>query len=98
MEAFVRQRAIAEGGGPSGALVTAPPLDGTGAVAEADGAAAAAGAEAAAVCGGFPGITTTRVPTFTRVKRSVTSSLVRRMQPEDTKVPMVEGWLVPWMR
>ena len=91
MEALVRQRAIAEGGGPSGALVTAPPLDGTDAVAEADGAAAAAGAEAAVIGGAFPGSTTTRVPTFTRVKRSVTSSLVRRMQPEDTKVPMVEG-------
>jgi hypothetical protein len=87
---------MAEGGGPSGALVTAPPLDGAGA--GADGAAGAAEAEAAALGGGFPGCTTTRVPTFTRVKRSVTSSLVRRMQPEDTKVPMVEGWLVPWMR
>ena len=78
--------------------MTAPPLDGTDAGAEADGAGVAAGAEAAAIGGGFPGITITRVPTFTRVKRSVTSSLVRRMQPEDTKVPMVEGWFVPWMR
>jgi hypothetical protein len=32
-----------------------------------------------------------RVPTFTR-------SFVSRMQPEDTNVPMVDGWFVPWMR
>jgi hypothetical protein len=53
---------------------------------------------AATGAGGLPGSTTTRVPTFTRVNTSVTSSLVSRMQPEDTKVPMVDGWLVPWMR
>ena len=64
---------MAEGGGPSGALVTAAPLDGAGAGAEADGAAgaaeaaAAAEAEAAALGGGLPGITTTRVPTLTRL-------------------------------
>ena len=43
-------------------------------------------------------ITITLVPTFTRLARSVTSSLVRRMQPDDTRWPMVEGALVPWMR
>jgi len=26
------------------------------------------------------------------------SSFVSRMQPEDTNVPMVDGWFVPWMR
>jgi hypothetical protein len=25
------------------------------------------------------------------------SSLVSRIQPEETKVPIVDGWLVPWM-
>ena len=45
----------------------------------------------AAVIEGLDGSTTTRVPTFTRVYRSVTSSFVSRMQPEETKVPMVEG-------
>ena len=45
-----------------------------------------------------PGNTTTRVPTFTRVYRSEISSLVRRTQPDDTKVPIVDGWLVPWIR
>ena len=38
-----------------------------------------------------PGSTTTRVPTLTRECRSVMSSLVSRMQPEETKVPMVDG-------
>src|SRR5919197_1135599 len=44
---------MAEGGGPSGALVTAAPLDGAGAGAEADGAAGAA--EAADAAGGHEG-------------------------------------------
>ena len=39
----------------------------------------------------LPGSTTTRVPTLTRECRSVMSSLVSRMQPEETKVPMVDG-------
>ena len=65
LNVLVRQRAMAEGGGPNGALVTAPPL--AGADAEADCAAGAAEAEAAVLGGGFPGSTTTRVPTFTRV-------------------------------
>src|SRR4029077_15074424 len=51
-----------------------------------------------AEAGAEPGNTTTRVPTVTRLNRSSTSSLVSRMQPDDTKVPMVDGWLVPWMR
>src|SRR5713226_10646370 len=41
------------------------------------------------------GSTTTLVPTSTRLNRSATSSLVRRMQPEETNFPMVEGSLVP---
>src|SRR4029077_5813310 len=48
--------------------------------------------------GAFFGSTTTLVPTSTRLKRSLTSSLVMRMQPEDTNFPMVVGSLVPWMR
>ena len=54
--------------------MTAPPLDDTGAGAEADCAAGAAEAEAAALGGGFPGSTITRAPTFTRVKRVVTDA------------------------
>src|SRR3954447_852837 len=49
-------------------------------------------------CGAFFGRTTTLLPTSTRLNRSATSSLVRRMQPEDTNLPIVEGSLVPWMR
>jgi hypothetical protein len=41
--------------------------------------------------GGRPGSTTTRVPTFTRLYRSITSSVVSRMHPEATDVPMVHG-------
>ncbi len=41
------------------------------------------------------GSTTTLVPTVTRLNRSATSSLVRRMQPEETNLPMVEGSFVP---
>src|SRR5580692_10536212 len=44
------------------------------------------------------GSTTTLVPTATRLNRSATSSLVRRMQPLDTNLPIVEGSLVPWIR
>src|SRR5712671_520297 len=68
------------------------------------GDAAAAGpgtgcAEAVVVPGGGPpGNTTTRVPTLTRSNRSETSSLSMPMQPEETNLPIVEGWLVPWMR
>ena len=46
----------------------------------------------------FIGSTTTLAPTDTRLNRSMTSSLVRRMQPDDTRWPMVDGALVPWMR
>src|SRR5437764_14472897 len=42
--------------------------------------------------------TTTTVPIFTRLKRSITSSLVMRMQPDEIAEPMNSGWLVPWMR
>src|SRR5215831_20085784 len=56
-------------------------------------------AEAVAVPGdGPPGSTTTRVPTFTRANRSETSSFSMPMQPEETNLPIVDGWLVPWMR
>ena len=48
--------------------------------------------------GGPPGSTTTRVPTLTRSNRSETSSFSMPMQPEETNLPIVEGWLVPWMR
>src|SRR5580692_11882429 len=48
--------------------------------------------------GGLPGSTTTRVPTLTRSNRSETSSLTIPTQPEETNLPMVDGWLVPWMR
>src|SRR6185437_16935107 len=52
----------------------------------------------ASMCGPFFGSTTTLVPTLTRLNRSATSSLVRRIQPLETNLPMVEGSLVPWMR
>src|SRR5262249_8464147 len=42
--------------------------------------------------------TTTMVPTFTRLYRSIASSLVRRMQPEEIDAPIYSGWLVPWIR
>ena len=54
--------------------------------------------ELATVSGALPGSTTTRVPTCTRLYKSSMSSLSSRMQPDDTNWPMVEGWLVPWMR
>src|SRR5262252_6831191 len=44
------------------------------------------------------GSTTTLAPTWTRLYRSITSSLTRRMHPDDTWPPMVDGSLVPWMR
>src|SRR6202012_3846470 len=58
------------------------------------------GAEAGVVDGGGepPGSTTTRVPTLTRSNRSETSSFSMPMQPDETNLPIVEGWLVPWMR
>lgn len=45
-----------------------------------------------------PGSTTTGVPTRTRSCRSMMSWLNRRMQPDDTAVPMEEGTLVPCSR
>src|ERR1043165_5534858 len=48
--------------------------------------------------GAFFGSTTTLAPTLTRLNRSVTSSLVMRMQPEDTNLPIVVGSVVPWVR
>src|SRR6185437_9264279 len=44
------------------------------------------------------GRTTTVAPIFTRSKRSMTSSLVMRMQPDEMAWPIYSGWLVPWMR
>ena len=43
-------------------------------------------------------ITTTLAPTCTRLKRSITSALRKRIQPDDTLLPMVHGSLEPWMR
>jgi hypothetical protein len=56
----IAHRAIADGGGASGEVITAGPVAG-GAT-----AAAGAGGVAAAGGGGLPASTTTRVPTFTR--------------------------------
>src|SRR5215467_7096665 len=42
--------------------------------------------------------TTTGAPTFTRLYRSITSSLVSRMQPDEMAWPIYSGWLVPWTR
>ena len=39
--------------------------------------------------------TTTIVPSCTRLYRSIASSLVTRMQPEEIACPMYSGWLVP---
>src|SRR5215475_6919212 len=93
------------GGGSAGATVGCVPGAGPTDIWLADGAAPPDGrpgagwAEAVAVPGGGPpGHTTTLVPVFTRSKRSVTSSLSIPMQPEETNLPIVEGWLVPWIR
>src|ERR1700761_7557533 len=48
--------------------------------------------------GALPGHTTTRVPTLARSYRSETSSFSMPIQPEETNLPIVDGWLVPWMR
>ena len=56
----VAHRAMADGGGVSGEVITAGPVP------EGATAAAGAGGVAAAVGGGLPASTTTRVPTFTR--------------------------------
>ena len=87
------------GAGSGGTTVGCMP--GTGAFEACAGPGAGIGcAEALAVeAGGAPpGSTTTRVPTLTRSNRSETSSFSMPMQPEETNLPMVEGWLVPWMR
>src|SRR4029079_3218975 len=66
---------------------------------EVGGKPCAGAAEAVGVPGGGPpGITTTRVPTLTRSNRSETSSFSMPMQPDETNLPIVDGWLVPWMR
>src|SRR6267142_5932992 len=87
-------------GGTTVGCVPGTPDIGAGAAAVAAPADPGTGcAEAVAVPGdGPPGITTTRVPTFTRSKRSETSSFSMPMQPDETNLPIVEGWLVPWMR
>ena len=41
------------------------------------------------------GSTTTIAPCLTRSKRSMTSSLVMRMQPDEMAWPIYSGWLVP---
>src|SRR4029077_20884409 len=94
------------GGGSCGTTVGGAPgtLDGgTGAAAWAWGNGAptlgpgtgAADAVAVDPGGGLPGQTTTRVPTLTRSKRSLTSSFSMPMQPDETNLPIVDGWLVP---
>ena len=46
-----------------------------------------------------PGASTTTVELiFTRLNRSIASSLVNRMQPDEIAEPIYSGWLVPWMR
>src|SRR5437868_7356318 len=99
---------IVTGAGSGGTTVGCAPGTGASWACEAcPGAAAAAGpadgggaADALAVLAGGapPGRTTTRVPTLARSNRSETSSFSMPMQPEETNFPMVEGWLVPWMR
>src|SRR5262249_36531138 len=42
-------------------------------------------------------VTTTRVPMLTRLYKSMMSSLYMRIQPCETKPPIVPGALVPWM-
>jgi hypothetical protein len=42
--------------------------------------------------------TITVAPIFTRLYRSMMSSLVSRMHPDDTASPIFQGSLVPWMR
>ena len=41
------------------------------------------------------GSTTTIAPCLTRSKRSMTSSFVMRMQPDEMAWPIYSGWLVP---
>src|SRR5262245_50327842 len=64
-------RAMAEGGGTSGEIITGAPPPAGGGTSAAGGTGAAAGGAAGGVAatgaGGLPGSTTTRVPTFTRV-------------------------------
>src|ERR1700736_3079613 len=46
----------------------------------------------------FGSSTTTMEPILTRLYRSMTSSLVIRMQPEEIDAPIYSGWLVPCIR
>src|SRR3954452_15068114 len=46
----------------------------------------------------FGSRTTTTVPRPTRSNRSMTSSLVMRIQPDEIEAPIYSGWLVPWIR
>src|ERR1700759_125903 len=48
-------------------------------------------------CDGDQRVTTTLVPTDTRLNRSEMSALSIRIQPYDTKPPTEPGMLVPWM-
>ena len=43
--------------------------------------------------GALAGQTTTRVPTLTRSNRSETSSFSMPIQPDETNLPIVDGWL-----
>src|SRR5271154_4786546 len=84
------------GGGSGGTVVGCEPGTlGGGMAGPGIGAADAVVVELGA---GPPGSTTTRVPTLTRSNRSETSSFSMPIQPEDTNLPIVDGWLVPWMR
>src|SRR5258707_9506620 len=95
---------IVTGAGSGGTTVGCAPGTGAswacaGAGAPAAGPPGGGAAEAVAVPGGGPpGNTTTRVPTLVRSNRSETSSFSMPMQPDEMNLPIVEGWLVPWMR
>src|SRR4051794_1344365 len=99
-----RQRAcsyrIVTGGGSGCTAVGWVPgtFDTTGGSAAFGPGIGAADAVVVAAGGGPPGITTTRVPTLTPSNRSETSSFSMPMQPEETNLPRVAGWWVPWIR
>src|SRR6266850_6974355 len=86
------------GGTTVGCVPGAPDICAGAGDAEAAGPGTGCADAVAVPGGGPPGDTTTRVPTLTRSNRSETSSLSMPMQPEETNLPIVGGWLVPWMR
>ena len=84
------------GAGSGGTTVGCVPGTGASWACAGPGPPCGGAAEAVAVPGGGPpGMTTTRVPTLTRSNRSETSSFSMPMQPDETNLPIVEGWLVP---